>query len=85
MLKRLLISGSEVRVLHGPPIGSGTSESPECPISLFWPGRLPLEGAHRRRIVADLEKSAHGRGLAGAEMARARRRSAAIAARAGRT
>src|ERR1700730_7689454 len=49
------------------------------------PARLPLEGAHRRRIVADLERSAHGRLLAGAETARARRRSAAMAVRAGRT
>jgi len=31
----LLISGSKVRVLDGPPILSGTSASPECPIWLF--------------------------------------------------
>ena len=33
--KRLLISGSKVRVLDGPPIESGTPESAECPIWLF--------------------------------------------------
>src|SRR5215831_1284293 len=34
-LAGLLISGSKVRVLNGPPIESGTSDTAECPIWLF--------------------------------------------------